>query len=501
MKSIKQIILFLVLFLPLGMIGQINRFAFNSPALAPRPMAVGGDAIASFEVVFYLENDLLPYDYSGDDTGSGSSLPATQFVLEFSKVKLKNDDVSLITADLTGTLQDDLLEYYKVTILPNGNLLFSQKKDIPGGIANGNGIGGRINVPITAIGTSTSIAPENGFKAIPYPDTNGDPSIPFNDTFILFNDTVIDSYTYTVSCVAGSTAPTINNAANYQAVNSSYKIPCGSTTADLSSLTASNTPAETVISWHSSAFATSANRVDPVTAVTGATKKFYASFYDAVAGCYSPTKEIIIYAPICAFDDNYTSTTIVEGVGGTLPSIYKNDTYNGIDISTLPSGSVNFDYEMWDQSNGSVDPGTGIITIPATTPAGTYQYTYKICDNDPDAVVNINCAVATVIFTVSQSLVCYKPAVTSGAASPSLTGISDFLGTATDPNYWISNMPKNGDLVLGSHTKGFVITRVSTPETAITQPIKGMLVFDTTANCLKMYDGTSWFCLTQKCVD
>ena len=99
---------------------------------------------------------------------------------------------------------------------------------------------------------------------------------------------------------------------------------------------------------------------------------------------------------------------------------------------------------------------------------------------------------------------CFKPGITSATAGlQSLTAVSEFSGLAADPKYWLSNMPKNGALVIGSHTKGFVITRIASPQNVITgaNAIKGMLVFDTDANCLKMYDGTEWFCLTQKCVD
>ncbi|MWB95396.1 DUF4347 domain-containing protein [Flavobacterium sp. GA093] len=103
-----------------------------------------------------------------------------------------------------------------------------------------------------------------------------------------------------------------------------------------------------------------------------------------------------------------------------------------------------------------------------------------------------------------NSCICYKPGVTSGTGGlPSVTGISNFLGLPGNPKYWLTNMPKNGALVMGSKDKGFVITRIANPETVITgaNAVKGMLVFDTAANCLKMYDGTQWFCLTQKCID
>ncbi|MGO4709836.1 hypothetical protein AB4Y90_12110 [Chryseobacterium sp. 2TAF14] len=58
--------------------------------------------------------------------------------------------------------------------------------------------------------------------------------------------------------------------------------------------------------------------------------------------------------------------------------------------------------------------------------------------------------------------------------------------------------------VLESNTKGFVITRVSTTDLiAITQPVDGMMVYDTTAKCLKIYTidtdvpaNTGWSCFS-----
>ena len=60
---------------------------------------------------------------------------------------------------------------------------------------------------------------------------------------------------------------------------------------------------------------------------------------------------------------------------------------------------------------------------------------------------------------------------------------------------------KNGILVLESKQKGFAITRVplgQTVETYISNPVKGMLIYDENSKCLKLYDGSVWSCLKQK---
>lgn len=47
---------------------------------------------------------------------------------------------------------------------------------------------------------------------------------------------------------------------------------------------------------------------------------------------------------------------------------------------------------------------------------------------------------------------------------------------------------KSGHTVLESNTKGFIITRMTTDELSnIEEPLDGMLIYDTTEGCLKIY--------------
>ena len=205
-------------------------------------------------------------------------------------------------------------------------------------------------------------------------------------------------------CPAGNAAPNLNNTTAYSNSTGFFTIPCGSTTANLSALIASNTPSGSIITWHSASIPTAANRINPATAVAG-TNKYYAAFYNSTSNCYSPTKMVTVVAPICSVNDDYTSTPIIAGVGGTLPSIFGNDTYNGTVISTMPANSVDFFYELWTTANATVD-GNGNLIIPATTPPGTYTYYYKICDKDSDVATETNCTIAEVKFKVEAVFGC-----------------------------------------------------------------------------------------------
>ena len=93
---------------------------------------------------------------------------------------------------------------------------------------------------------------------------------------------------------------------------------------------------------------------------------------------------------------------------------------------------------------------------------------------------------------------CPKPGATGTPDSYTDFGISvrDKNTTAN----WPKDIP-NGFITMESNAKGFVITRMETPETSIANPKPGMLVYDTTDDCLKLYNGSSWKCIKQTCND
>ena len=104
--------------------------------------------------------------------------------------------------------------------------------------------------------------------------------------------------------------------------------------------------------------------------------------------------------------------------------------------------------------------------------------------------------------TNSLSLYCLENATTSGTGLDTNMGISAMgrAGTDADGNNW-PMVRKGGWLALESNKKPFVPTRMTTAGLAnITKPIEGMLVYDTTENCLKVYVNASvgWRCFNKK---
>lgn len=96
---------------------------------------------------------------------------------------------------------------------------------------------------------------------------------------------------------------------------------------------------------------------------------------------------------------------------------------------------------------------------------------------------------------------CFRSATTAGTTLPTKHGITALARAGGNTGNWPVRV--NGAYtVLDAKTKGFVINRVPTSALTSIAGVTGMMVYDTTVNCLKIYDGTSWNCYTkQTCND
>jgi len=93
-----------------------------------------------------------------------------------------------------------------------------------------------------------------------------------------------------------------------------------------------------------------------------------------------------------------------------------------------------------------------------------------------------------------QRCICYDDANTSAAGITSNLGIT-MLGRGGGGSANWPKSRKGAYAVLESNTKGFVLNRMTIQQiSAIIDPQEGMLVYDTTSKCLKMYDGNAWYC-------
>lgn len=227
---------------------------------------------------------------------------------------------------------------------------------------------------------------------------------------------------------------------------------------------------------------------------------------------------------------DYTTLNMAVGVGGSagvsvldLTNVYPSGTYVGFTIEDVPyllqadilegffvrtylngvEQEVVNDADILDLSIIlSIGTGTKNYGFRATKPFNEVKfevfslvsafntikvYNLRIDASSPTANDgNINCI----------NGVCVKPGNTQDLGIPTITGIS----TIQNPrNTWPKDIP-NGFIALDSKNKGMVISRVANTN-AIANPLEGMLIYDVSVNCVKLYNGTIWKCLEQSCND
>ncbi len=152
-------------------------------------------------------------------------------------------------------------------------------------------------------------------------------------------------------------------------------------------------------------------------------------------------------------------------------------------------------------------PGVGTITlnadgtytfVPTATYVGTTNVVYTICDNGASQA----CDQATLYLTSLDIVAgyCYKlPNINAGVTIPTQHGITALSRAGADNGNW-PMVRQSSWTALEAKTKGFVVNRVafdaSGNPVGITTGnyVEGMMVYDTTNNCLKIFNGTVWSC-------
>lgn len=239
-----------------------------------------------------------------------------------------------------------------------------------------------------------------------------------------------------------------------------------------------------------------------------------------------PKQDLVYYVNVLAdinpscISDNIPDI-IVTQVGephATFTDIFKFTDINGVTIgnekavafsSATPVGKA-----QWNFYSASVACPYPFNSGFSNTPRDVRVLTFKLSDfgitlaNYTSAVkfVQVLSGFSDVAFsaysTNSMSLYCLENAVTTGTALDTRSGITSLnrAGAETVNNNW-PMVRKGGYLALESNKKPFVITRSSTANLAnITNPVEGMMVYDTTENCLKIYVNAAigWRCYNKK---
>ena len=160
-----------------------------------------------------------------------------------------------------------------------------------------------------------------------------------------------------------------------------------------------------------------------------------------------------------------------------------------IDLSTYLSSDAQANGEWVYQSGTGGTLADNMFDVTGVVPSSgpfVFKYVTKgYCNLEDEAIITLNLI----------ECICYVDPNTTGSATDSKVGIT-LLKRAGAKN--ADNWPmlrKSAHLVLESNTKGFVITRIAKADLGnITAPQEGMMVYDTTDKCLKIYSDGIWSC-------
>ena len=231
----------------------------------------------------------------------------------------------------------------------------------------------------------------------------------------------------------------------------------------------------------------------------------------------TPYTSLTVYGPgglngttfgLCATSIIPQTPPAITSITPSTQTICKNATQGPITVSATGTGPLN--YQWYHNTTNSTVGGT---LIPGATSANyTPPTTYVIGTNYYYVVVtNANgSATSSVVNVIINDCVCYKPGATTGGETLNTKmGITSLNRAGAKGDNW-PMIRKGGWLALESKTKGFVPNRISFDNSG--NPvgilpanfIEGMMVYDTTNQCLKIFTSTdngttfSWKCVNKQ---
>ncbi|TDG34786.1 hypothetical protein EZJ43_16840 [Pedobacter changchengzhani] len=259
---------------------------------------------------------------------------------------------------------------------------------------------------------------------------------------------------------------------------------CPGTSVDLRTHTSGTPPSGSTQKWYKDAALTMEY---DATVPVGASATYYTAYVDTATGCQSPASIVVVAISTCTI--NVTNSCPITTVNlNTAPEFGSPTNQPGSTTRTFHSGPI--------ASDANKLSGTAVTAAGA----GTYYVAYY------DAVGGCYSPTTKVVVTITDCF-CYKPVVTDANTYTSLQGITSLARTGAQYNTLITDK-QSAWTILEAKTKGFVINRVTFNVSgnpvgiAPANFVEGMMVYDTTNNCLKLYTsvdgGTTfaWYCLT-----
>ncbi|AZA93613.1 Uncharacterised protein [Chryseobacterium nakagawai] len=198
------------------------------------------------------------------------------------------------------------------------------------------------------------------------------------------------------------------------------------------------------------------------------------------------------------FDDIVTFTVKAKNLGASDNTDVQVATTipDGYEILTASTVTGAFDVNTGIWNIGSLNDNSEVyLTIKAKVKSsGSYTLAASISGDLRDPNLDNNQSSITPL--IAGRAVCYKDPNRSEVGTDSRFGITTLQRAGINNGNW-PMVRKSAYLVLESNNKGFVITRMTSDQiSSIVIPVEGMMVYDTTEKCLKLYSDNSWNCFT-----
>jgi len=294
-------------------------------------------------------------------------------------------------------------------------------------------------------------------------------------------------YAFYYSTAGNCYSPASNRVSVIAAVCSACTAPADPQQRDLNTwFDVTAAPSGSVIQWHTSGTPSASSLLSStVVSVTSTPTEYWIFYYNTATSCYSPGSKLIAVTNTCC----------------NIPTV----NLNTIEYMAPPDGFTLVWYKTKNHLSNT------LVSNSAAVGEGVYwPYFYNASTN------TYTLAGAPILVAIDFECSCYKPGATiGGTVMDTKVGISA-LGRAgaTDADNW-PMARKGGHIALESKTKAFVPNRVAftdadnnsfTPDVPVgisaANFVEGMMVYDTTNKCLKIYTSTdggnsyAWYCMT-----
>jgi hypothetical protein len=203
-------------------------------------------------------------------------------------------------------------------------------------------------------------------------------------------------------------------------------------------------------------------------------------------------EDSVILPYLSTYSTTYTTTVPVNNTTGVTATLrgWIDFNKNGIfDTSEAASTIV---------PNGATSVSLSWPGLSGLTAGDTY-YRLRIAKNDTDITLPYGIVFGGEVEDgkISIEPVCYKDPINNETATETKMGITLLKRAGSDNSHNWPMVRKSGHIALESNKQGFVITRIAKENLAnITAPQEGMMVYDTTDKCLKIFSDGNWKCFS-----